>query len=64
MNRVNTKQMLADSIMRLMMKKSIDDITVQEIADQCGISRQTFYHHFSDKYALSIGFIEQKRLTL
>lgn len=48
----NTKQLIADSIMQLMLTKSIDDISIQEIADNCGISRQTFYNHFPDKYTL------------
>ncbi len=29
---------------------SIQDITVQDILDECGLSRPTFYRYFSDKY--------------
>ena len=47
-----TKQAMADSIMRLMLKKSIDQITVNEIVDAAGLTRMTFYRHFKDKYDL------------
>jgi len=48
----NTNQLIANSIMNLMLTKSIDDISIQDIADNCGITRQTFYNHFKDKYDL------------
>ncbi len=48
----NTKYLIAESIMNLMLTKSIDHITILEIARNCGVSKQTFYNHFTDKYAL------------
>lgn len=48
----NTKQMLAQSIMELMLHKSIDNITVSSIVNPIGLTRQTFYNHFKDKYDL------------
>ena len=48
----DSKKLLAESIMELGLSKSIDDISVQEIVNNCGLSRQTFYNHFPDKYAL------------
>lgn len=30
------------------MQKDIDKITIKELVDACGISRQTFYYHFLD----------------
>ena len=35
-----------------MQKKPLDKIKIQEIADDSGINRQTFYYHFEDVYAL------------
>lgn len=32
--------------------KSLDEITVNEICENAGISRQTFYNHFESKYML------------
>ena len=35
-----------------MKEKPVDRITVQEIVDVCGVTRQTFYRKFLDKYDL------------
>ena len=31
---------------------AVDRITVREIVQTCGTTRQTFYRHFTDKYDL------------
>lgn len=47
-----TKKAMAESIKELMKKKSLEKITVSDIAKNCGLNRQTFYYHFKDKYDL------------
>ena len=47
-----TKEELARQLMSLMLKKSVDNIRIAEIVEPLGYSRQTFYHHFQDKYDL------------
>ncbi|MGE4540667.1 MAG: TetR/AcrR family transcriptional regulator C-terminal domain-containing protein [Bacteroidales bacterium] len=47
-----TKEDLANSIKEIMAIKSLDKITVKEIVDNCGMTRQTFYRYFHDKYDL------------
>ncbi len=47
-----TKRALADSLKKLLAKRSLDKITVKDIIDDCGVNRQTFYYHFHDIYAL------------
>ena len=49
---VSTKKMIADGFKQLMDKKPFEKITIAEIADCCGLNRQTFYYHFQDKYEL------------
>ena len=44
--------MLMDALARLLIKKEFDDISVQEIADEAGLNRATFYLHYPDKNAL------------
>ena len=39
----------------------IDKITIKEIADNCGVTSQTFDNHFSDKYDL-IYWVYRKRI--
>lgn len=48
-----TKRALADSLKRLLAKKTLDRITVTDIAEDCGVNRQTFYYHFKDIYDLA-----------
>lgn len=47
-----TKKALAESIEELLRIKSLDKITVKEITDSCGLTRNTFYYHFKDIYDL------------
>lgn len=42
------KETIADAFMALAKQKSIDKITVKDLVDYCGISRQSFYYHFQD----------------
>ena len=45
---VNVKGMIADTFMQLSREKNVDKITVKDLVERCGISRQTFYYHFQD----------------
>lgn len=47
-----TKQAIAHSLKELSPDKAFDKISVGEIAEAAKLNRQTFYYHFSDKYAL------------
>lgn len=48
----DSKRLLADALTGLMECKPLDQVRVAEIASAAGVSKQTFYHHFSDKYHL------------
>ena len=47
-----TKEMLAESLMKLLARRTLDKITIQDIVDDCGYNRQTFYYHFHNIYDL------------
>lgn len=47
-----TKQALANSLKELMAKKAFSKICVRDIVENCGLTRQSFYYHFKDKYDL------------
>ncbi|HHV30217.1 MAG TPA: TetR family transcriptional regulator [Clostridium sp.] len=47
-----TKQLIAQTLKKLMLNTPLDKISVQEIVDACGLNRKTFYYHFQDKQAL------------
>ncbi|MGN0129886.1 MAG: TetR/AcrR family transcriptional regulator C-terminal domain-containing protein [Methanomethylophilus alvi] len=43
-----TKQALIASFKKLLETKPFDKITISDITNDCGLSRQTFYYHFRD----------------
>lgn len=47
-----TKQALIDSFKKLQRDKAFDKITVSDITDDCGLSRQTFYYHFDNIFGM------------
>lgn len=49
---MNTKRQIADTFLTLIQKKNIDKITIKDIVDSCGITRQSFYYHFQDIFDL------------
>ncbi len=58
------KEQMAASLKKLMAKKSLQKITIQELADDCGINRYTFYYHFQDIYDLLSWTLQQDAAAL
>jgi AcrR family transcriptional regulator len=48
----STKQDILDTLMALLEEHPLDEITVKDLTERCGISRQAFYYHFQDIYAV------------
>ena len=48
----STKEALGNALKKMLSVKPIDKITVKDLVEECGVNRQTFYYHFSDKYEL------------
>lgn len=48
-----TKQAIYASFLKFLEQKPLDQITVKDIVDDCGINRKTFYYYFQDIYALT-----------
>ena len=47
-----TKLALEAALKKELLMKSLDKITINELAEDCGISRMAFYYHFKDIYDL------------
>jgi AcrR family transcriptional regulator len=47
-----TKHVLSMALKSKLKEKELDQITVTELTDLCGLNRQTFYYHFGDLYEL------------
>jgi AcrR family transcriptional regulator len=57
---LRSRRMLMESLARLLKKKDFEDISVQEIADDATLNRNTFYLHYSDKNALLHAMTESR----
>ncbi|MGI6094788.1 MAG: TetR/AcrR family transcriptional regulator [Lachnospiraceae bacterium] len=47
-----TKLALEASFKKLLLQKPLNKITINDITEECGVSRMTFYYHFQDIYDL------------
>lgn len=47
-----TKRALGASLKNMLLQKPLNKITINDITEDCGISRMTFYYHFKDIYDL------------
>ena len=56
---IKTKKNVRDSFIKLLTEKPFDDITVTELCDAAGMSRITFYTHYSDKYELTESLFQE-----
>ena len=60
-----TKQALEHALKSLLLKKPFHKITINDITEECGVSRMTFYYHFKDIYDLvEWSFIEDAARAL
>lgn len=55
-----SRQMLHEALERLLQSKSIEKISVGDIADEATLNRATFYDHYSDKFALLEGLVASR----
>jgi len=46
------KYAFAESLKKMLEKTTLDQITVKDIVEDCGVSRQAFYYYFNDIYDL------------
>ncbi len=47
-----TKRALGASLKKLLLQKPLNKITINDITEECGVNRMTFYYHFKDIYDL------------
>ena len=47
-----TKRALEASLKKLLLQKPLHKITINDITEDCGVNRMTFYYHFKDIYDL------------
>lgn len=59
-----TKWNLATALKEKMAKKPLEQITIQELTEQCGMQRRAFYYHFEDIYALVRWMFQEEAISL
>ena len=47
-----TKRALEASLKKMLLKKPVNKITINDLTEECGVNRATFYYHFKDIYDL------------
>ena len=59
-----TEQAIQQAFINMLAERPLDKITVREIAQTCGISRNTFYYHYHDVYDLldKMFAVEEERM--
>lgn len=59
MSKATTKIAIAYAFKELLLEKSMDKITINDIAEKCEMNRQTFYYHFHDILELTEWICEE-----
>ncbi|MBQ6315170.1 MAG: TetR family transcriptional regulator [Mogibacterium sp.] len=50
----SSSELLSDSLIDLLERFPFEKVTVNQITENCGIAKRTFYNHFKDKYDLTL----------
>lgn len=58
---INVKSIVSDALLRLCESKALSKITIADLQEESGVSRQTFYNHFKDKQDL-IQYVYEHRV--
>lgn len=59
-----TKKALAAALKKLMEQRPLSKISIQDIVDQCGLNRKTFYYHFTGINDLLHWMFEEETLQV
>ena len=59
-----TRQAIFNAVENLMRKKSLDDLQIGQISDVAGVSRNTLYYHFSDKYEILDALLKSRLIPI
>ena len=53
-----TKRYIQEAFQTLLLEKPMDRITVRDIVEECGLTRNTFYYHYDDIFDLFEDFLK------
>ena len=55
-----TRRAIKDTFLKLLNSRPLNQITVKDIVEDCGINRNSFYYHFEDLPALVEEIVEER----
>ena len=55
-----TKRAIKETFLKLLDQRPLNQITVKDIVEDCGINRNSFYYHFEDLPALVDEIVEEQ----
>ncbi len=58
--KLGAKQSIQESFRVLLRQKPLDKITVRDIVEDCGLTRNTFYYHYTDIYDLFDDYLDSQ----
>lgn len=59
-----TKNAIKNAYISLLSTKAIDKITVRDIVDECGLTRNTFYYYYKDIYEIAEELLEESTYSI
>ena len=60
MKKDNRKEVLADTMLVLLENRTFESISVRELTERAGVSRQTFYYYFHDIYEVAEWYFQKE----
>lgn len=60
----NTKTMLVNALKELLEDTPLENISITDVVNKCGVNRKTFYYHFKDIHALVKWMLDQEVLGI
>ena len=55
-----TRKAIKETFLKLLNQRPLNQITVKDIVEDCGINRNSFYYHFEDLPALVEEIVEEQ----
>ena len=59
MAKYDTKEKIIQAALKTLLQKGFNGVGVQEITEQAGVPKGSFYNHFESKEALGVEIVER-----